>query len=132
MEEINEMAKWQGSELNRAKEILAFEITKIVHGQEEAEKAQAAAHALFSKGAMDLESVPCIDIPVGLTAIEVLELMKLIPSRGEGRRLIAQSGVSLNGEKITSHDQIIAEADFKDGYILIQKGKKIYHRGRLV
>jgi len=132
MEEINEMAKWQGSELNRAKEILAYEITKIVHGEEEAEKAQTAARALFSKGAMDLESVPCIDIPAGLTAIEVLERMKLIPSRGEGRRLIAQNGVSLNGEKITSHEQIISEADFKDGYILIQKGKKIYHRGRLV
>ena len=133
MDEINEMAKWQGSELNRAKEILAYEITKIVHGQEEADKAQASARALFSKGAeLDLESVPCIDIPAGLTAIEVLEAMKLIPSRSEGRRLIAQAGVSLNGEKITAYDQIISEADFKDGYILIQKGKKVYHRGRLI
>ena len=133
MDEINEMAKWQGSELNKAKEILAYEITKTVHGQEEADKAQAAARALFTKGAeLDLDSVPCADIPAGLTAIEVLEAMKLIPSRGEGRRLIAQGGVSLNGEKIASHDQVIGEADFKDGYILVQKGKKIYHRGRLV
>jgi len=132
MDEINEMAKWQGAELNRAKEILAFEITKIVHGGEEAEKARTAAAALFSKGAMDLDSVPCIDIPAGLTAIEVLEQMKLIPSRGEGRRLIAQNGVKLNNESITSHDQVITEADFKDGYILIQKGKKIYHRGRKI
>ena len=133
MDEINEMAKWQGSELNRAKEILAYEITKIVHGQEEADKAQASARALFTKGAeLDLASVPCIDISAGLTAIEVLEQMKLIPSRSEGRRLIAQAGVSLNGEKITAHDQVISEADFVDGYILIQKGKKVYHRGRLV
>jgi len=132
MDEINEMAKWQGAELNKAKEILAYEITKTVHGQEEADKARAAAHALFSKGAeMDLDSVPCVDIPAGLTAIEVLERMKLIPSRGEGRRLIAGGGVSLNGEKITSHEQIIAEADFKDGYILVQKGKKVYYRGKL-
>jgi len=132
MDDINEMAKWQGSQLNKAKEILAYEITKIVHGPEEADKAQASARALFAKGAeMDLDSVPCIDIPARLTAIEVLEQMKLIPSRGEGRRLIAQGGVSLNGEKMTSHDQIIGEADFKDGYILVQKGKKIYHRGRL-
>jgi len=133
MDEIDEMAKWEGSQLNKAKEILAYEITKIVHGQEEADKAQASARALFAKGAeMDLESVPCIDIPAGLTAIEVLEQMKLIPSRGEGRRLIAQGGVSLNGEKITAHDQVISEADFKDGYILVQKGKKIYHQGRLL
>ncbi|MCL2287160.1 MAG: tyrosine--tRNA ligase [Firmicutes bacterium] len=133
MDEIDEMAKWQGSELNKAKEILAYEVTKTVHGQEEADKAQAAARALFTKGAeLDLESVPCVDIPAGLTAIEVLEAMKLIPSRGEGRRLISQGGVSLNGEKITAFDQVIGEADFKDGYILIQKGKKAYHRGRLV
>jgi len=133
MDEINQMATWQGSDLNKAKEILAYEITKIVHGEEEADKAQASARALFTKGTeLDLDSVPCIDIPAGLTAIEVLEQMKLIPSRGEGRRLIAQGGVSLNGEKMTSHDQIISEADFKDGYILVQKGKKIYHRGRLV
>jgi len=132
MEEINEMAKWQGAELNKAKEILAYEITKTVHGQEEADKARSAAHALFTKGAeMDLDSVPCVDIPAGLTAIEVLERMKLIPSRGEGRRLIAGGGVSLNGEKITSHEQVITEADFKDGYILVQKGKKIYYRGKL-
>ena len=133
LDEINEMAKWEGSQLNKAKEILAYEVTKTVHGVEEADKAQAAARALFTKGAeLDLESVPCIDIAAGLTAIEVLEAMKLIPSRSEGRRLIAQAGVSLNGEKITAHDQVISEADFKDGYILIQKGKKIYHRGRLV
>jgi len=132
MEEINQMATWQGSELNKAKEVLAYEVTKIVHGQEEADKAQASARALFTKGAeIDLESVPCIDIPAGLTAIEVLEAMKLIPSRSEGRRLIAQGGISLNGEKITAHDQVITESKFKDGYILIQKGKKIYHRGRL-
>jgi len=133
MDEINEMAKWQGSELNKAKEILAYEITKTVHGQEEAEKVQASARGLFSKGAeMDLTSVPCTDISAGLSAIEVLEAMKLIPSRGEGRRLITQGGVSLNGEKITAHDQIISAEDFKDGYILVQKGKKVYHRGRLV
>ena len=132
MEEINEMANWQGSELNRAKEILAYEVTKTVHGQEEADKAQAAARALFTKGAeLDLASVPCISIPAGLMIIEVLEQMKLIPSRSEGRRLINQSGISLNGEKVTTHDQIVTEADFKDGYILIQKGKKIYHRGNL-
>jgi len=133
MDEINEMAKWQGAELNRAKEILAYEITKIVHGQEEADKAQAAARALFTKGAeLDLESVPCVDVTPGITIIELLEQMKLIPSRSEGRRLIAGGGVSLNGEKVTTHEQVITVEDFTDGYLLVQKGKKIYHRGRLL
>ena len=134
MDEINDMAKWQGAELNRAKEILAYEVTKTVHGQEEAEKAQTAARALFTKGAeMDLASVPCIDVATGITIIELLEQMKLIPSRSEGRRLIAGGGVSLNGEKITTHERIITAADFDaDGYLLVQKGKKVYHRGRQV
>ena len=132
MDEINQMATWQGSELNKAKEILAYEITKIVHGEAEAEKAQAAARALFTKGAeLDLASVPCIDIPAGLMIIEVLERMKLIPSRSEGRRLITQGGVSLNGAKVTAFDYVVTEADFTDGYVLIQKGKKVYHRGKL-
>lgn len=133
MEEINAMAKWEGAELNKAKEILAYEITKIVHGEVEAEKAQTAAKALFAKGGeIDLESVPCTDIPAGLTIIDILERMKLSPSRGESRRLIAQGGVKVNGEKVDSHEYVVGEDDFKDGYVLILKGKKAYHRGRLV
>jgi len=136
MEEINEMARWQGAELNRAKDILAFEITKIVHGEEAAEKSQAAAQALFAGGG-DLETMPTTEIPradlaEGINIIVFLEKLNLLPSRGEGRRLIAQGGVKINDEKIESHEHIIKEADFKDGYILVQKGKKIYHRGRLV
>ena len=132
MAEIETMATWEGSQLNQAKEILAFEITKIVHGQEEAEKAQTAAKALFTKGApLDLSSVPSVAITPGTTAIEMLEAMKLIPSRSEGRRLIAGGGISLNGTKITAHDQVIGEDDFdQDGYLLVQKGKKTYHRGQ--
>jgi len=136
MDEINEMAKWQGAELNRAKDILAYEITKIVHGQEEADKAQASAKALFAGGG-DLDSMPTTDISRaelgdGINIISLLENLKLIPSRGEGRRLIAQGGVKVNDKKIESHEHMINESDFKDGYVLIQKGKKIYHRGRLV
>ncbi|MCL2387959.1 MAG: tyrosine--tRNA ligase [Defluviitaleaceae bacterium] len=136
MDEINEMAKWEGAELNRAKDILAYEITKIVHGAEEADKAQAAAKALFAGGG-DLKNMPTTDIPRaeigdGLNIINLLDMLKLIPSRGEGRRLIAQGGIKINDEKIDSHEHSITESDFKDGYVLIQKGKKIYHRGRLV
>ena len=132
MEEINEMATWQGADLNKAKEILAYEVTKIVHGEEEADKAQASARALFTKGAeLDLESLPVTQIPAGLMIIEVLEQMKLIPSRSEGRRLITQGGITLNGEKVTAHDFCVDESQFQDGYILVQKGKKVYHRGQL-
>lgn len=133
MEEIAEMAKWEGAQLNTTKETLAYEITKIVHGEEEAKKAQASAKALFTKGAeINLESLSCTEISAGLMIIEVLEKMKLIPSRSEGRRLITQGGITLNGEKVTAFDHVVSEADFKDGYILIQKGKKVYHRGQLV
>jgi tyrosyl-tRNA synthetase len=132
LDEINEMAKWQGAELNRAKEILAYEITKTVHGAEEADKAQTSARALFSGGG-DLDSMPTTEISIGdgMNIISLLEEMKLIPSRGEGRRLIAQGGVKINDEKIENHEHIIKESDFKDGFILVQKGKKIFHRVKL-
>jgi tyrosyl-tRNA synthetase len=135
MEEINEMAKWQGAELNRAKDILAYEITKTVHGAEEAEKAQNAAKALFA-GVGDLENMPTTEITraelgEGLNIILFLEKLKLIPTRGEGRRLIAQGGIKINEEKITSHEHIIKENDFREGYVLVQKGKKIFNRGKL-
>jgi tyrosyl-tRNA synthetase len=138
MEEINEMAKWQGVELNRAKEILAYEITKTVHGKDEAEKAQSAAKSLFAGGG-DLENMPTTDISRaelsengGINIITLLEKLNLIPSRGEGRRLITQGGVKINDEKIATHEHIVKEEDFRDGYVLVQKGKKIFHRGKLI
>ncbi|MCL1842308.1 MAG: tyrosine--tRNA ligase [Defluviitaleaceae bacterium] len=136
LEEINEIARMEGSGLNAAKEVLAYEITKIVHGAEEAGKAQAAAKALFAGGG-DLENMPTTDIPQaaisgGLNIIALLEAMKLIPSRAEGRRLIQQGGIKINDTKIESHEFTVTANDFRDGYLLVQKGKKIYHRGRLV
>ncbi|MCL2200185.1 MAG: S4 domain-containing protein, partial [Defluviitaleaceae bacterium] len=81
---------------------------------------------------MPTTEIPRADLAEGINIIVFLEKLNLLPSRGEGRRLIAQGGVKINDEKIESHEHIIKEADFKDGYILVQKGKKIYHRGRLV
>ncbi|MDR0272850.1 MAG: tyrosine--tRNA ligase [Clostridiales bacterium] len=135
MEEIHEMQKWQGADLNRAKEILAYEITKIVHGADEAEKAQTSAKALFAGGG-DMDSMPTTEISReqlggGMNMLSFLELLKLIPSRGEGRRLIAQGGIKLNDEKIDNHDYTVEEKDFIDGFALVQKGKKIFHRGKL-
>jgi len=135
MEEIEEMASWTGAELNRAKDILAFEITKTVHGEDEAEKSQKAAKGLF-EGEGDLESMPTTEIlrgeiGDGITILDLLNLMGIIPSRAEGRRLIAQGGIKVNSEKIESHDHVINVETFSEGTLIVQKGKKIFHRGRL-
>jgi tyrosyl-tRNA synthetase len=135
MEEITEMSRWQGSDLNRAKEILAYEITKIVHGAEEAEKAQTAAKALFAGGG-DLENIPTTEISAadfgtGLDILSLLKTANLIPSTSEGRRLIQQGGIRVNDIKIESHDHMVQPADFAEGHALIQKGKKTYMKVNL-
>lgn len=133
LEQIDEMDKWEGSQLNKAKEILAYELTALVHGEEEAKKADTAAKSLFAGGAKG-GSVPTTEITKdelgeGLQIIEVLEKCKLIPSRGEGRRLVQQGGVRVNEEKVTDIGTVItAEMCNEDGIIMIQKGKKTFHQ----
>ena len=133
LEQIDEMDKWEGSQLNKAKEILAYELTALVHGEEEAKKADTAAKSLFAGGAKG-GSVPTTEITKdelgeGLQIIEVLEKCKLIPSRGEGRRLVQQGGVRVNEEKVTDIGTVItAEMCDEDDIIMIQKGKKTFHQ----
>ena len=133
LEQIDEMDKWEGSQLNKAKEILAYELTALVHGEEEAKKADTAAKSLFAGGAKG-GSVPTTEITKeelgeGLQIIEVLEKCKLIPSRGEDRRLVQQGGVKVNEEKVTDIGTVItAEMCDEDGIIMIQKGKKTFHQ----
>ena len=133
LEQIDEMDKWEGSQLNKAKEILAYELTALVHGEEEAKKADTAAKSLFAGGAKG-GSVPTTEITKdelgeGLQIIEVLEKCKLIPSRGEGRGLVQQGGVRVNEEKVTDIGTVItAEMCDEDGIIMIQKGKKTFHQ----
>ena len=133
LEQIDEMDKREGSQLNKAKEILAYELTALVHGEEEAKKADTAAKSLFAGGAKG-GSVPTTEITKeelgeGLQIIEVLEKCKLIPSRGEGRRLVQQGGVKVNEEKVTDIGTVItAEMCDEDGIIMIQKGKKTFHQ----
>ena len=133
LEQIDEMDKWEGSQLNKAKEILAYELTALVHGEEEAKKADTAAKSLFAGGAKG-GSVPTTEITKdelgeGLQIIEVLEKCKLIPSRGEGRRLVQQGGVRVHEEKVTDIGTVItAEMCDEDGIIMIQKGKKTFHQ----
>ena len=133
LEQIEKMESWAGSQLNRAKEILAFELTQMVHGTEEAEKAQASARALFGGGA-NAENMPTTEITAAdLTdgAINILDLMLkvgLIPSKGEGRRLVQQGGVSVNDAKVSDISKAFTAADFEKGHVIIKKGKKVFHK----
>ncbi len=135
LEQIDEMDHWQGEELNRAKEILAYELTALVHGREEAEKAQAAARALFS-GAADTEHMPSTQLTEQDLAdgkIGVLSLMVktgLAASNGEARRLIQQGGLLIDGEKVADPAMSLTEAQLRAG-IVLKKGKKIYHKATL-
>ena len=135
LEQIDEMDKWEGSQLNRAKEILAFELTKLVHGEEEAQKAEAAAKALFAGGSDD-SNMPTTELTEDqLTdgSIAILDLMlacKLVPSKGEGRRLVQQGGVMVNEEKVESIDASYTAEQLKEG-LKIRKGKKVYHKALL-
>ncbi|NMA66727.1 MAG: tyrosine--tRNA ligase [Clostridiaceae bacterium] len=132
IEQINEMAQWKDAKINEAKKILAYEVTKIVHGTEEAEKARNAAEALFGKG-VSTENMPTATISIkeldnGIPVLELLNKTGIIPSKSEGRRLINQGGLTINNEKVDSLDRIVTTEDLKDGEIIVRRGKKSYHR----
>lgn len=133
LEEIDKMDKWEGSQLNTAKEILAFELTKLVHGEEEANKAQQTARALFS-GSGSLDNMPSYtlskdDFTDGKIAVnDILFKAGMTKSKGEGRRLIEQGGVSVNDKKVTSAVETVCADDFSDGSIIVKKGKKVFYK----
>lgn len=132
MEEVRRLGSLQDKDINIAKETLAYEITKNVHGEEEAKKALEAARALFAGGAhggsIPTTEIEKSDIEKGIPIIELLEKAALIPSRGEGRRLITQGGIKVNDEKVETFDKVITADDFKNGELMIQKGKKVFHK----
>ena len=131
MEQIHEMEKWEGAELNKAKKILAYEVTKLVHGEEEAEKAKAAAEAIFAGGGvsadMPTSEVTADDID-GKAILDLLTQIKLIPSKGEGRRLVQQNGLTVNDEKVTDPNMAVNADMFANKGMIVKKGKKVYHR----
>ena len=136
LEEIDELAKLEGSEINKAKEILAHELTELVHGKEEADKAQEAARAIFSNktNTDNMPSTTLTEADFADGEIGILDLMKkcgLIPSNGEGRRLIQQGGVSVDDEKVTDVYAKVAKSDFEKGYVVIKKAKKVCHKAIL-
>lgn len=135
MEEVNRLGSLEGAEINRAKEILAYEVTKLVHGKEEAKKADQAAKSLFAKGKR------CSDAPStevskeefikGMDILTLLQKARLISSRGEGRRLIQQGGIYINDERVNDLNLSITLEDFHNGTLMIRKGKKVYHQIKL-
>ena len=136
MSEINEYAKLEGAELNKAKEVLAYSLTELVHGKEEADKAQAAAKALFAGGSddsnMPTTTVEDADFEDGkVTVLSLMIKAGMIKSNGEGRRLIQQGGISVNDEKITDVFTAVSKDDLANG-IVVKKGKKVFHKFTLV
>ena len=137
LEQIDEMAGWEGAKLNEAKDILAYELTKLVHGDEEADKARQASKALFS-GAGDAAHMPTTELTnddLGGGQINILNLMVrcgLCASKGEARRLVQQGGVSVNDRKVESIDETLGCEQFTGDGVIIRKGKKVFHRVVLV
>ena len=133
LEQIDEMDKWEGSQLNRAKEILAYELTALVHGEEEAKKAEESAKALFGAGG-DSANMPTsvltdADFENGsINVLSVLVTTGLCPSRGEARRLVQQGGVTVDDVKVASIDESLARERFEGEGVIVRKGKKVFHR----
>ena len=133
LEQIDAMDSWEGSQLNKAKEILAYELTKLVHGEAEADKAQEAARALFG-GSGSSENMPATQLPEArfsdgkIGVIELLVACGLCASNGEARRLIQQGGVAVNDQKVAAIDVTFDQEQFAGDGVVIKKGKKVFHR----
>lgn len=126
LSEIAEYEKLEGQDLNHAKEKLAYEVTKMVHGEEEAIKTQDTAAALFKSGGIsdDMPTKEISDFDIEINVLDMLLNAGIIPSKGEGRRLVEQNGLSINDEKVTNHLKAITKDDFKEGFLIVKKGKK--------
>ncbi|PRR79015.1 Tyrosine--tRNA ligase [Clostridium liquoris] len=130
MEEVRRLGSLQGSEINEAKKVLAYEVTKLIHGEEEATRAKEASEALFGSGA-DMSNVPTASITkdkLNASILDVLVETKILSSKGEGRRLVQQGGLSVNDEKVTDASMIITGENFIDGSMMVKRGKKNYNR----
>ncbi|PHO07934.1 tyrosine--tRNA ligase [Thermoanaerobacterium thermosaccharolyticum] len=130
MDEVRRLGSLKDKEINEAKKVLAYEVTKLVHGEDEARKAQKAAEALF-EGSGDLSNVPTSTITssmLGSNLLDVLVKTGIIPSKSEGRRLITQGGLYVNDENVKDINAVVTEDMFKQGYMLVRKGKKSYNK----
>ena len=127
-EKIHELCSFEDERINEAKKIAAYEITKLVHGEEEAKKAEDASNALFA-GNGNTDNMPSTEITSSeMSIVDVLVLTGLAPSKGQARTLISQGGITLNDKKITDINSKLSQDDFSDGYAIIKKGKKVFHK----
>lgn len=130
MDEVRRLGALKDAEINEAKKVLAFEVTKLIHGEEEAAKVKSAAEALFAGGG-DMSNVPTAAISrdmIGSSIVDILVATKILPSKGEARRLIQQGGLTVNNEKVTDVNMTVSEENFKDGSMLVKRGKKNYNK----
>lgn len=136
MDEIRRLSKLEGAEINEAKKVLAYEVTKLVHGEKEARKAEEASNALFGSGG-DLDSMPTTELEKsvfveGIGILNLLTQVGLTKSNGEARRLINQGGIYIRNDQISDPSMIVSLDDFEDNRLIIRKGKKVYHQIKLV
>ena len=135
MDEVRRLSALKDAEINMAKEVLAYEVTQMVHGKEDADKALEASRSLFA-GSADSESIPSTDMDAeifeeGIGILDLMRELRLIKTNSEGRRLVEQGGITIDGEKVEAVDRMVSLDDFKDGRILIRKGKKVYHQVKI-
>lgn len=128
MTEVNRLSSLKDSEINEAKKIAAFEITKLIHGENEAKKAEEASNALFG-GQGNIDSMPSSQLDnINISLIDAIVISGIAPSKGQARTLIAQGGISLNDIKIDDISYVLSDSDFNNGYAILKKGKKIFHK----
>lgn len=127
MEEVNRLSNLKDEQINEAKKIAAFEITKLIHGEEEALKAEEAAKALF-EGQGSLENMPTSKVAGNVSILEAIITAGMAPSKGQARTLVNQGGISLNDKKISDANYVLTDLDFQNGYAILKKGKKVYHK----
>lgn len=127
MEEVNRLSNLKYEQINEAKKVAAFEITKLIHGEEEAKKAEESAKALF-EGQGTLDNMPTSKVEANTSIIDAIIIARMAPSKGQARTLIAQGGITLNDEKVSDTNYVLSEKDFSDGYAILKKGKKVYHK----
>ncbi len=128
VEQIEELTKYKDERMNEAKKVAAYEITKLVHGENEAKKAEEASNALFN-GQGNLDNMPSTKIDnANISIVDAIVVAGIVPSKGQARTLINQGGISLNDEKVSDVSYVLSDSDFKDGFAILRKGKKVFHK----
>ena len=127
MEKVEELSSLKDEKINEAKKVAAYEITKLIHGEEEAKKAEEASNALF-EGQGSIENMPSAEIDNNISILDAIITVGFAPSKGQARQLINQGGITLNNEKVSDTNYILSDSDFTEGYAILKKGKKSYYK----